>query len=161
MAGTYFIKFDGINADGTDTNHKQWIDALDFNWNAQQPLNADPGTQQNRLTGHLQLGDFSFSKQSDSSSPQLFQSMAKGKVFKTVEVHSVQTGDTSQKMHVFKFSDVAIRSFSQAGHGTEQPHEGVSAQFVKVDWSFTPYDEKGKPKGPIVAGYDAAAAKAS
>jgi type VI secretion system secreted protein Hcp len=160
MAGTIFVKFP-FPGDASDTNHKQWIDALDFNWSAHQPLNADPGTQQNRKTGHLQLGDFSFSKQTDSSGPPMFQTMGKGKIIDCVEVHAVATDNTSQKLEVFKFYDVAVRNFTQSRHGSQQSHESISAQFVKMEWTFIPYDEKGKAKSPVVAGYDAAAAKAS
>ena len=79
-----YIKFDGIDGECKDKDHKGWSDLKTFS----QPITKPgTGTGATRRRGDVDLQDISLTKELDKSSPKIAESMCKGKVFPKVEIH--------------------------------------------------------------------------
>ena len=82
MAG--YIKFDGIEGESKDKDHKAWIDILSFGQAVHQPGGSATGATRRR--GDVILEDITCAKLLDKSSPKIAESVCKGKVFPKVEI---------------------------------------------------------------------------
>jgi hypothetical protein len=80
-----FVKIDGIEGESTDSNHAKWI----LTDSASLPVfRSIPGgaVDQQRTKGETSLGDITFTRQLDKSSPKLMEACALGKFNKEVLV---------------------------------------------------------------------------
>jgi hypothetical protein len=76
MAG--YIKFDGVDGEFQDKDHKNWSVIEAFSQVISKPGN---GTGVTRRRGDVVLADIAVTKQLDKSSTKLAESVCKGKVF--------------------------------------------------------------------------------
>ena len=79
-----FIKFDGIDGETTDKDHKSWTDLAAFSQLITKP---GQGTGATRRRGDVVLEDLHCTKELDKSSPKIAEAVCKGKVFPKVELH--------------------------------------------------------------------------
>ena len=145
-----FIKFDGIDGEAKDKDHKQWTDLQSFSWGLHK---AGAGaTGQTRRRGVVTVEDVTCTKEYDKSSPKLSEAVCQGKVFPKVEIHDTATyGGSRATFMKFELKNVSITShnLSAAGSGDAVPVESFSLNFEEVKQTYVEYDHKGSKKGNV------------
>ena len=96
-----YIKFDGVDGEAQDREHKGWSDLASFGQGLHQPGGAATGATRRR--GDVILDDISCSKELDKSSPKIAEAVCKGKVFPKVEIHPPGIGHQPQAKHPRQF----------------------------------------------------------
>ena len=84
-----FIKFDGVDGEAKDKDHKQWSDLLSMSWGVHKA--GGGATGQTRRRGVATVDDVNITKELDKSSPKLAEAVLTGKVFPKVEIHNTAT----------------------------------------------------------------------
>ena len=146
-----FIKFDGIDGEANDKDHKQWTDLLSMSWGLHK---AGAGaTGQTRRRGVVTVEDVVCTKEFDKSSPKIAEAICLGKVFPKVEIHDTTTyGDGNRATFLkYELKQVMVSSMSTAaaGHGDAVPTDSFSLNFEEVKQTYVEYDQKGSKKGNV------------
>ena len=148
MAG--YIKFDGVDGEAQDKDHKGWSDLASFS----QPIHKPgAGTGPTRRRGDVVLEDIVVVKEIDKSTPKLGEALCKGKVFPKVEIHltASYTDAGRQTYFAYELKNVQISSYTISGSGQSEdvPVEEVSFNFEEIKVTYTECDAKGKKKGNV------------
>jgi type VI secretion system secreted protein Hcp len=145
-----FIKFDGVDGEAQDKDHKGWSDILSFSWGLHK---AGAGaTGQTRRRGVATVEDVVCTKEYDKASPKLSESVCSGKVFPKVEIHNTATyGENRATFLKYELKNVLVTSHnvSAAGGGDAVPTETMSLNFEEVKQTYVEYDAKGGKKGNV------------
>ena len=157
-----FVKIDGIEGEATDSAHAKWILAD----SASLPVfRSIPGgaVDQQRTKGETSLGDITFTRQLDKSSPKLMEACALGKFNKEVLVEFTTTlaGKTETYLK-WKLENVVFTGYSVHGNssGEPLPSEQCSMNFSKITYTYTEFDnQKGTKKGNVETKYEVGANK--
>jgi len=146
-----YIKFDGIDGEAQDKDHKNWSDILSFGQGLHQPGGASTGPTRRR--GDVILDDITITKELDKASPKIAESICKGKVFPKVEIHltASYTDAGRQTYYAYELKNVLVTSYNIGGSGQSEdvPVEDVSLNFEEIKVTYTENDSKGKKKGNI------------
>ena len=145
-----FIKFDGIDGESKDKDHKGWTDLNSFSWGVSKA--GEGATGQTRRRGIATVHDINCSKEYDKSSPKLSEAVLTGKVFPKVEIHNTATfGDARAAFMKFELKNVAVThcDMSAAGQGDAVPSESFSLNFDELKQTYVEYDNKGSKKGNV------------
>ena len=136
--GAGYIKFDGIDGESVDKDHKDWINLLSFS--------NDSKIREDSVSTRYQydVSDIIVVKELDKSSPKLAESIAMGKVFPKVEIHLDSGKET---YHVYKLTNVMITSYTISGTNNEIPTEEFSLNYEKITISES---SKEPPKAEVV-----------
>lgn len=138
-----YIKFDGVDGETTDSDHKQWSDLSSF----QQTIRKhNPSTATTRASSVAVFEDISLSKKIDKSSPKLAEATVTGKVFPIVEFELVSNTGTYLK---YELKNVMISSYSVGGTANDVPTEHISLNFEEIKVTYTEKDSAGKSKGNV------------
>ncbi len=145
-----FIKFDGIDGEAKDKDHKGWSDLLSMSWGLHR---AGAGaTGQTRRRGVVTVEDVVCTKEYDKSSPKLAESVCTGKVFPKVEIHDTTTYSENRATFLkYELKNVLVSSHnvSAAGAGDAVPTDSMSLNFEEVKQTYVEYDSAGKKKGNV------------
>ena len=145
-----FIKFDGIDGEAKDKDHKQWSDLLSMSWGVHKA--GGGATGQTRRRGVNTVEDVMVHKEVDKATPKLVEAVLSGKVFPKVEIHDTATyGEGRATFLKYELKNVAVTShnISAAGGGDAVPSEQMSLNFEEVKFTYIEYDEKGSKKGNV------------
>ena len=145
-----FIKFDGIEGESQDKDHKCWTDLQSFSWGVSKA--GEGATGQTRRRGIVTIHDISCSKEVDKSTPKLCEAVLLGKVFPKVELHDTATyGEARATFMKFELKNVAVtnQAMSAAGSGDAVPVESFSLNFEEIKQTYVQYDSKGKKVGNV------------
>jgi len=142
MFAPAYIKFDGVDGESKAKGHEKWIELQSFNAVEAQAAVRDVASGQasgkrdaatGMATGKRQHKPFVITKTVDKASPKLAEAVAKGKVFKTVEI-----GDGAM---IYKLEDCIITSISASpSSGGDRPMESLSLNYTKIE--MTPIKSK-------------------
>jgi type VI secretion system secreted protein Hcp len=146
-----FIKFDGVEGECKDKDHKSWTDLLSMSWGVHK---AGAGaTGQTRRRGVATVEDINCTKELDKSSPKLAEMLCLGKVFPKVEIHDTTTyGDGARATFLkYELKNVQVTTFqtAAAGGGDAVPTDAFSLNFEEIKQTYIQYDEKGGKKGNV------------
>jgi type VI secretion system secreted protein Hcp len=145
-----FIKFDGVDGEAQDKDHKGWSDVLSMNWGLHK---AGAGTTgQTRRRGVATVEDVVCTKEYDKASVKLAESVLTGKVFSKVEIHNTATYAENRATFLkYELKNVMVTNHSvqAAGGGDAVPTESLSLNFEEVKQTYTEYDASGKKKGNV------------
>ena len=135
MFAPAYIKFDGVDGESKEKGREKWIELQSFNAAEAQAVARDVASGQatgrrdaasGQATGKRQHKPFVITKEVDKSSPKLAEAVAKGKVFKTVEI-----GDATGS---YTLTDVVISSVQPSSGGSDRPMESISLNYTKIEW---------------------------
>jgi type VI secretion system secreted protein Hcp len=147
MAG--YIKFDGIDGEVMDKDHKNWCLVSSFS----QVLHKTGGgkTGSTRRGGDVQFEDVHVDKEVDKSSPKLAEAVAKGKVFAKVEIDITASYTDAARVTYYRYElkNVQVTSYQVGGSPEQRPHESLSLNFEEIKVTYTEMDNAGKKKGNI------------
>ena len=146
-----YIKFDGIDGEALDKDHKGWSDLASFGQGCNQPGGGATGATRRR--GDVVLEDISCSKELDKSSPKIAEAVCKGKVFPKVEIHltASTTDEGRTTYYAYELKNVLVISYNISGSGQSEdvPMEDFSLNFEEIKVTYTETDSKGKKKGNV------------
>ena len=143
-----YIKFDGVDGESQDKDHKNWSDLQAFSQSIHKP---GGGTGATRRRGDVVLEDISCVKNLDKSSPKLAEAVCKGRVFSKVEIHQTASyTDAGRKtFYAYELKNVQVSSYQLSGAAEAVPTELVSLNFEEIKVTYTENDSKGKTKGNV------------
>jgi type VI secretion system secreted protein Hcp len=145
-----FIKFDGVDGECKDKDHKAWSDLLSMSWGIHK---AGAGaTGQTRRRGTATVEDVVITKEFDKASPKLAEAVLSGKVFPKVEIHNTATYAEARETFVkYELKNVSVISHNMgaAGSGDAVPTETMSLNFEEVKHTYVEFGQDGKKKGNV------------
>jgi len=145
-----YIKFDGIDGEAQDKDHKSWTDLAAFSQLITKP---GAGTGATRRRGDVVLEDLHCTKELDKSSPKIAESVCKGKVFPKVEIHLTASYTDSGRItyYAYELKNVQVVSYDISGSGQadDVPMENFSLNFEEIKVTYTENDNTGKKKGNV------------
>ena len=124
--GAGFIKFDGVDGESVDKDHKGWSDLLSISEThvtTSGSLSVKGGTVSDEMV---------IVKQLDKSSPKIAEAIATGKVFPTVSIVLCSNQNT-ECLISYELSNVMIIGYSISGSADELPVEEISLYFEKIN----------------------------
>jgi type VI secretion system secreted protein Hcp len=167
VAADIFLQLDGIKGESTDKDHKDWIEVLSL---AQVLENTAPtggagaagsGSSAGKSTGRVEIQEITINKQVDVASPKLYAACLTAQVIKTATVEVIRAaGATRVKYLVIKLEQVII-SRAVTSIDSQSPHESVSLNYGKVQWSYSPQKPDGTQAVDVTDGWNLVANKNS
>ena len=146
-----YIKFDGVDGEAMDKDHKNWSDLLSFSQGQTQPGGGSTGPTRRR--GDVIVDDLQCVKELDKSSPKLAESVCNGKIYPKVEIHmTASTTDAGRvTYYAYELKNVMVTSYNIGGDGQSEsvPTENFSLNFEEIKVTYTEVDAKGKSKGNV------------
>lgn len=146
-----YIKFDGIDGEAQDKDHKGWSDLQSFSQGVHQPGGGATGATRRR--GDVILDDIACAKELDKASPKIAEAVCNGKVFPKVEIHlTASTTDAGRKTYyAYELTNVMVTSYNVSGSGQSEdvPAEDFSLNFEEIKVTYTETDKKGASKGNV------------
>jgi type VI secretion system secreted protein Hcp len=153
MAG--YLKFDGVEGESLDKDHKGWINILSFSQGIHQPGGGATGTARRR--GDVILDDIAVAKLLDKASPKIAESVCLGKVFPKVEIELTASYTDAGRVTYYRYElkNVLVTSYSVSGAAQSEdvPSEDFSLNFEEIKTTYTENDNKGKKKGNVEYGW--------
>lgn len=146
-----YIKFDGVDGECAEKDHKGWSDLASVAQSLHQP--GGGGTGASRRRGDVIFDDVHCSKELDKASPKIAEAVAKGKVFPKVEIHLTASYTDAGRVtyYAYELKNVLVTSYSVGGVGQSEqvPMEDFSLNFEEIKTTYTENDSKGKKKGNV------------
>ncbi len=146
--GAVFIKFEGVDGESQDAEHKSWSDLDAFSHSISRPSAESGSTRTSGAVFH----DFTISKELDKSSIKLQESASTGKFFPKVDIHiTANTGEGRVTYYAYELTNVMVTSYSISGSGTsgQVPMEQVSLNFDAIKVTYTEIGKDGGEKGKV------------
>ncbi len=146
-----YIKFDGVDGESQDKDHKAWSDLMSFSQGLTQPGGGSTG--QTRRRGDVIVDDLSCAKELDKASPKIAEAVANGKVFSKVEIHVTASYTDAGRVtyYAYELKNVLVTHYHISGSGQSDsvPAEDFSLNFEEIKVTYTENDSKGNKKGNI------------
>ena len=146
-----YIKFDGVDGEAQDKDHKGWSDILSFSQGVYQPGGGSTGATRRR--GDVVLDDITIVKELDKASPKIAESVCKGKVYPKVEIHltASYTDAGRQTYYAYELTNALVTKYNISGSGQSEsvPAEDISMNFEEIKVTYTECDSHGKTKGNV------------
>lgn len=146
-----FLKFDGVDGESKDKDHKCWIDVLSLDNGVHKP--GGGATGQTRRRGAAVVDDLTVTMEYEKASPKLMEATLSGKVFPKVEAHLTATyGEERATYLKYELKNVMVSSFSFNASGNDEagpPTVMMSLNFEELKVTYVEYDSEGKKKGNV------------
>jgi type VI secretion system secreted protein Hcp len=146
-----FIKFDGVEGEANDKDHKGWSDLASFGQAMHKP--GGGATGQSRRRGDVVLDDLACSKELDKASPKIAEAVCKGKVFPKVEIELTASYTDAGRVTYYRYElkNALVTSYNVSGSGQSEdvPMEDFGINFEEIKVTYTENDSKGKKKGNV------------
>lgn len=146
-----YIKFDGVDGEAKDKDHKNWSDLASFGQGLHQPGSGSTGPTRRR--GNVILDDITVSKELDKASLKIAEAVCKGKVFPKVEIHLTASYTDAKRVtyYAYELKNVLVTSYNINGGGQSEdvPVEDFSLNFEEIKVTYTETSGKGKKKGNV------------
>ena len=156
MGYDFYIKLDGIDGECTDSKHTKWIEVLSYSTGVEQHGGVHSAGGQT-TTGRANFQDLSIVKYLDASTPKLAKFCAQGEHIAKGELQLCQATKDKHPYMKYLMTDVVISSVRPSGNGGGEsglPTEEVAMRFAKIEWEYTPMNEKGQPQAAQKAHWD-------
>jgi type VI secretion system secreted protein Hcp len=153
MAIDIHIKFDGIDGESTDRDHKGEIEVLSWNWG----LSAQPSTGGGSGAGRASAQDFSFIHHYDKSSPLLAKAGASGRAIRQVTLAARHAGQGQKDFLKVTMKEVIITAVQPSGSEEQGIAESVSVRSRQIAFDYQPTDSKGQLGNSVTFSWDIAA----
>lgn len=154
MSQDIFIKFDGIEGESQDAQHKGEIEVLSWGWGCSQHSNMHQGSGGG--AGKATVDDFSFEHYIDRASPNLLSYCLSGKHIKNVKFIIRKAGGDPLEYLTISFSDVIITRLTNTGSSQEEvrAREQVSFSFTAVTEDYVMQNAEGTKSGAVTVSYN-------
>jgi type VI secretion system secreted protein Hcp len=154
MPTQYFIKFDGVEGESTNRDHKAEIDVLSWSWGLSSDAGSNTGA--GSAAGKPQANDFRFVHQYDKASPSLARAGASGRAFKQVFLTARKAGTDQKDFLKVTMKEVYVTGLSVSGLQDNGIGEEVAVRPRHIDVQYLPQDVKGSLGAPVSFSWDIA-----
>jgi type VI secretion system secreted protein Hcp len=151
------IKFDGIDGEATDRDHKGEIEVLSWSWGLSAQPSGGPGA--GGASGKATAQDLSFVHHYDKASPLLARAAATGTHLKQVTLAARRSGQGQKDFLKVTMKEVFVTAVQPSGTQAEGIAESVSVRSRQIAFEYQPTDTKGQPGTPVKFSWDIAANK--
>jgi len=127
-----YLRIEGLAGACVDPDHRHWYSVDGFGHTLVSPPQHSAAPS---------LSDFSISKLSDRSTPQLARAAAEGRYFKEAVLELRETGGAKAKFMEIRFTKVRITNYSLSGapqQGARAPYENFALGFERIEWACFP-----------------------
>lgn len=160
MATDSFVKIGSLKGESTDDKFKEWVDVLAWSWSASN--HGTFGSGGGGGAGKVSLGDFSFTKGMDISSPKSLLALCTGKHFDKIEFKSRKAGEKPFVFLEYVFTDCIVTSYATGGsHGEAVFTENMAFNFAKVEFKYSQQAKTGGLQSDDKMNYSASTNKGS
>lgn len=153
--GLGYLKIPGIDGMATQQGHEKWIPIegcmMGSNRNMAEGSNDPVADLRN---SKVQVGGVLISKNADSSTPLLAQSVCSGTVWTDpviIDFIRNSEGSGEQTYYTITLTNAFVKSHEQSGHassgGQVATTESLVLGFSKIKWEYKVITEKGKLEG--------------
>jgi len=146
-----YIKFDGVDGEAQDKDHKGWSDLGSFSQVIHKPMAGATGATRRR--GDVVLEDLGCVKELDKASPKIAEAVCKAKVFPKVNIDVTASYTDAGRVtyYAYELKNVLVTSYDITGSGQAEdvPMENFSLNFEEIKVTYTENDHSGKKKGNI------------
>jgi type VI secretion system secreted protein Hcp len=142
--GAVFAKYDGIDGESQDRDHKNWIEILSFGHSVFQEVSQIGGARNG--SSRSSRTDFVMSKRLDKSSPLLAVACCTGEHIPEVTLELTANSVSRPLLFLrIKLTNVIVSSFNMGGTEGEDgpPVEEITLNYEKIEWTYFLYDDKG------------------
>lgn len=152
-----YIQMDGIKGEATDSEHKDWIEALSWSHGITQTASATTSSAGGGTTSRTDHADWTFSHHLDMASPLLYQAASSGKHISNVKIEMFRaSGEKRVKYMDITMTEVVITHVAPTSSG-DFPDESVSMNYATIKWTYTLQQRKdGSQGGQTTGGWDMA-----
>ncbi|MBK1682657.1 Hcp family type VI secretion system effector [Rhodoferax fermentans] len=156
MAIDCFIKFDGVEGESSNKDHKGAVDVLSWSWGIATAGQVG-GTSTGK--GKTVAEPLSFVHLYDKASPLLAKHCAAGKLFKTVVLTSRKAGEGQKDFLQVSLKEVHVTSVQPSCADGGEIIEAVTLTYRDIEFAYKPQDGKGGLGGDVKFGWDVASAQ--
>jgi type VI secretion system secreted protein Hcp len=136
---------------------KGWIEIQTVQLGASRNISTPVGMSSKREASAPSIQEITVTKLMDSTSPLIFQEALVGKGGK-VEIHLVTThADKLENYLEITLTNAMVSGYHSSSSG-DRPLESISVNFTKIEYKYTPFDDKHAAGTPTSAMYDLAVA---
>jgi type VI secretion system secreted protein Hcp len=144
-----YIKFDGVDGEAQDRDHRGWSDLISFSQGQRVPTDASTG----RATGRVVFEGIVITKELDKASPKLAEAVARAQIFPTVVIHWARlvADGTAQTYYSYELKNVRVTSYSVGGSTQSDPvpMETLSLNFEEIKVTYSESGATGQAKGNV------------
>jgi len=155
MAYDAYIKLDTIVGESTSKGFEKCMEIQSFSLGAMNPVTISSAAGGGG-GGKATLASLSFSKKSDSASPNLYQACVTGAHIATGTVTLRKAGGTAMPYLVYTLGVIYVDAVHWSGStgGDDTPTESVSLTFGQLTVDYTPQTNTGTPGAAIHGGWN-------
>jgi type VI secretion system secreted protein Hcp len=156
MAVDMFIKIDDVKGESVDKTHAGWIDVQSWNWGMTQ--SGSTHIAQGGGNGKVNVQDLTFTKNIDTSTPNLIKFCCSGNHFKQALLVVRKAGGTApvEYLKVTMKNLIVSAISSGASGGGDAVTENITLNFGSFQLDYTPQDSGGKALAAITAQWNIA-----
>ncbi|MFB4202291.1 Protein hcp1 [wastewater metagenome] len=169
MAFDAYLKIDGIPGESLDDKHKDWIEALSFDFGASQSTSSTASSAGGASAERVNLSEFRVRKYVDKASAKLFEACCKGQHIKDVTLHVNRAGGDKLRYMEIKLEEVIVSSTNMEGTSTaasydesvnqedvhDLPSEVIKFNFARIKITYTQQKRSdGQGGGNVAGGWD-------
>ena len=138
--GAAYLKYDGIDGESKDTDHKDWIDILSASQSIMHPAGSSAASPAADPT------DFVVTKYIDKSTPKLALACCNGQHSPRVIVEFTSDDQRHLTYLQIEMTNVLVTSYGLSSNSTDDPVpvDQVSLNFEKIKWTYYEYDAGGR-----------------
>ncbi len=151
-----FMKIEGIEGEVTENGHEGWIEVDSFQFSASRAISETASGGRGTISV-TSFSDIAITTALSKASPAIFTQAVLGD--KGISVMIDFTKTTAGKADTFAkylFTNTLISSYgiSAVSGADSAPSETISLNFVKIDFSFIPFNADGTAGASIDATFD-------
>jgi type VI secretion system secreted protein Hcp len=152
-AHAIYVKFDAVDGEPVDKDHKDWINLLSFSQGQYLP-ESSPGVGAGRISSVFE--EIIMKKELDKASPQLAEAVSLGKVFPKVDIHMTRATSRGPVTYcIYELTNAKVTSYHVNGStGSYAPREEVSLNFEQIKVTYMKFDPDGNLEGIFEYGWD-------
>lgn len=152
-----FLELTDIKGEAQDTNHKEWIDVLSWNWGMTQSGTTHMGMGAGG--GKVDVNDISLTKYVDTATTDLIKFCCNGKhIAKGKLVVRKAGGDAPIEYLTIDMEEIMITSYQTGGmkDGLDRVQESLTLNFRRFSVLYTPQEASGAAGSGDPAGWEIA-----
>ena len=156
MAIDTHIKFDGVDGESADRDHKGEIRVFSWGWSVSQAgLVAGAGSGKGKATP----GDLVFTHNYDKASPVLAKKCAQGVHFPTVALSARKAGAGQKDFLKVTMKEVLVTSVQVGGQDGGDLLESVTLRYGAIEFAYKAQDAKGAVADEVKFNWDIKSSK--
>lgn len=150
-----FMKYEGIDGESKDAEHRNWIDVLSLSWGVHGPEGGSTGPSRRR--GAPQIDDMVVTVEYDKAAPKLLEKSLKGSVVPKLEIELTATYGGARATYLrYELTNVLISSYQTNASGNDEvgpPIVVVGNSFEAIKVTYTEFDAAGSSLGSVETSY--------